>query len=184
MNPCCNYATDLVQTYAYDLGGDQTSLAISGIGSGSGRTISYTYDAGMRLMSTTSSWSDPQHPTTLATVDPSVGYWPNNRTRIMTLGNGLAETTVYNNRLELCRLNSNSSGIYLVQCNDAIPNGNKQDFSYGYSTNWNNGDIWSWTATGTQTFNRSYTYDGANRLLTMSAPGDACSGLSWTYARR
>src|SRR5256885_11317118 len=30
-------------------------------------------------------------------------------------------------------------------------------------------------------FNRSYTYDGTDHLLTMSAPGDSCSGLSWTY---
>jgi RHS repeat-associated protein len=99
----------------------------------------------------------------------------------MTLGNGLTETSVYNNREEPCRININSSGTYLGSCTDSIPNGNVQDFSYSYSNNWNNGDVWSWTATGVQHFNRSYTYDGINRLSTMSAPGDTCSGLSWTY---
>jgi RHS repeat-associated protein len=45
----------------------------------------------------------------------------------------------------------------------------------------NNGNVMSWTATGAQVFSRTYTYDELNRLKTMAAPGDACSGLSWTY---
>jgi RHS repeat-associated protein len=36
------------------------------------------------------------------------------------------------------------------------------------------------SATGQQTFNRSYGYDSLNRLQSMSAPGSPCSGLSWT----
>ncbi|MGH9687972.1 MAG: RHS repeat domain-containing protein [Candidatus Acidiferrales bacterium] len=39
----------------------------------------------------------------------------------------------------------------------------------------------SWSATGAQAFNRSYTYDALNRLASMSAPGDQCTGLTWTY---
>jgi RHS repeat-associated protein len=135
----------------------------------------------MRLTGVSTNQVDSQHPSTFTTVDPNLGYWPTSEVRVMTLGNGLAETSVYNNRLEPCRVNVNSSGTYLVSCTDSVPNGNKQDFSYGYSSCCNNGDVWSWTGTGTQTFNRSYTYDGTNRLLTMAAPGDACSGLSWTY---
>lgn len=45
----------------------------------------------------------------------------------------------------------------------------------------NNGNVMSWAATGAQTFSRTYTYDELNRLQSMAAPGDACSGLSWTY---
>src|SRR6185437_3150175 len=31
-----------------------------------------------------------------------------------------------------------------------------------------------------QNFNRSYTYNSLNHIQSMSAPGDGCSGLSWT----
>ncbi len=171
---------DYDQFYTYDVAGDLTSESIIGI---TGGTLSYSYDSGMRLIGVTSNIADSQHPASFSTVDPTVGYWPTGRIRVMTLGNGLAETSVFNNRNETCRLNINSSGTYLAACTDSIPNGNVQDLSYGYSTNWNNGDVWSWTATGTQNFNRTYTYDGTNRLLTMSAPSDpsGCTGLSWTY---
>jgi hypothetical protein len=61
--------------------------------------------------------------------------------------------------------------------------GTIQDYHYGFGT-WgstNNGDVTAWIASGTQNFNRSYTYDSVNRISTMSAPGDSCSGLSWTF---
>jgi hypothetical protein len=45
----------------------------------------------------------------------------------------------------------------------------------------NNCNVLSWAATGAQVFSRTYTYDELNRLKTMAAPGDTCSGLSWTY---
>jgi RHS repeat-associated protein len=45
----------------------------------------------------------------------------------------------------------------------------------------NSGNVMSWVATGAQVFSRTYTYDELNRLKTMAAPGDTCSGLSWTY---
>jgi RHS repeat-associated protein len=39
------------------------------------------------------------------------------------------------------------------------------------------------SGSGTPLFNRSYTYDPVNRLVTMSSPADpyGCYGLSWTY---
>src|ERR1019366_10518461 len=50
-------------------------------------------------------------------------------------------------------------------------------FNYGSG---DNGNVMSWTATGAQSFSRSYAYDALNRLSTMSSPGSACSGLSWS----
>lgn len=75
----------------------------------------------------------------------------------------------------------NTSSTVLANCTDPLPSGNFQDFNYGYSSGSNNGNVGSFAATGQQNFNRSYTYDALNRIATMSAPGDACSGLSWTY---
>jgi RHS repeat-associated protein len=102
----------------------------------------------------------------------------------MLLGNGLTETRAYNNRLQVCRINTNTSLAALSNCNDPIPSGNFVDFatSYNYGAG-DNGNIVNWTATGAQTFNRSYGYDGLNRLSTYSAPGDVCSGMAWVYDR-
>ena len=67
----------------------------------------------------------------------------------------------------------------------SLPGGNVQDFNYGFNLGTaDNGNLASLVATGTastQTFSRVYGYDALNRLLTMTAPGDGCSGLSWTY---
>jgi hypothetical protein len=81
-------------------------------------------------------------------------------------------------------MNVNSSGSYLTNCSDALPGGNVEDFNHGFNSGTaNNGNIASMTATGTQAFNRSYTYDTLNRLATMSDSNtsQSCRGLSWTY---
>ena len=66
-------------------------------------------------------------------------------------------------------MNVNSSGSYLTNCTDAVPSGNIEDFSYGFNSGAsNNGNLASMTATGTQAFNRSYTYDSLNRMATMN----------------
>jgi hypothetical protein len=75
-------------------------------------------------------------------------------------------------------MNVNSSGTALVQCTDAVPTGNVQDFSYGFNLgSADNGNLASMVAAGTastQTFSRVYGYDSMNRLASMSAPGDGC----------
>jgi YD repeat-containing protein len=45
-----------------------------------------------------------------------------------------------------------------------------------------NGNVDAWEASGTENFNRSYTYDSLNRLQSMtdSVQTQACQGLSWT----
>lgn len=161
--------------YTYDLAGDMTSYTSEGI------TFTQTFDAAGRVKNLTSTYADAQHPATMATIDPSVGYWPIGAIRKISLGNGLTTTAAYNNRLQPCRMNVNSSGAYFTNCTDAVPTGNVQDFSYGFNAGTSdNGNLGSFTATGTQAFSRSYTYDVLNRLKTMSG-NSGCTGLSWTY---
>jgi len=165
--------------YTYDLVGNMTSYT-----TGVGATFSQSFDAASRATQLTSTQADAQHPGTLATVDSSVGYLPAGALRKLTFGNSLTETSAYNNRLEPCRMNVNSSASALLNCTDAVPSGNVQDFSYGFNAGTsNNGNVASMTAIGAQAFNRSYTYDALNRLATMadSNTSQPCKGLSWTY---
>jgi RHS repeat-associated protein len=164
---------------SYDFAGNPTSST-----NAAGVTISYAYDAAGRPNAVTSSWSDAQHPATLATVDSAVGYYPHGAIRKMTFANSLTQTAAFNNTLEPCRINVNSTGTTLGTCGDAVPSGNLQDFGYDFSSNSaNNGNLVSWAGAGREIFNRSYTYDALNRLSTLASPSDTsgCTGLSWTY---
>jgi RHS repeat-associated protein len=165
--------------YAYDLAGDLTSFF-----DGAFVTFGQTFDGAGRLSQLTSSWNDAQHPGTLFTADPSSGYFPSGALRKAALGNGLMLTNVYNNRLQPCRLNVNSSGTPLVNCTDAVPGGNVLDFAYAYNSGTaNNGNVASWSSDGNQTFTRSYGYDSLNRLSSLSdtASTQPCKGMSWNY---
>jgi RHS repeat-associated protein len=164
--------------YTYDLAGHTTSFS-----NGMGVTFSYLIDGAGRTTQIAGLNNPPQYPEVLAAVNSSTGFWPNGAVRNVLLGNGLTETSVYNDRLQPCRLNVNSSTTALVKCTDAIPSGSVQDFNYGFNYGADNGNVASWVATGQQTFNRSYLYDPLNRLSTMgdSATNQACKGLAWVY---
>jgi RHS repeat-associated protein len=173
----CGTGQGFVMNYAYDLGGDLTTLVSSGT------TVQYSpadspIDAAGRVTKVEGASGDgPLSP--LVTIDPSNGYWPTGAVRKITYGNNLTESSVYNNQGQPCRISVNSSGALLSNCSDAVAAGNVQDFSMSYGSS-DNGNIAGFAASGQQNFNRSYTYDSLNRLQTMSAPGDQCSGLSWT----
>jgi RHS repeat-associated protein len=182
--PVCN--NSWWTTYNYDLLGNITSYTVPLTMNPSSPpssfvTLTQSFDPAGRPMQLTSSLVDAQHPSTLASVDSSVGYYPSGALRKVTLGNGLTETAVYNDRLQPCRMNVNSTGGYYTHCTDGTPGGNVVDFSYGFNVGTaDNGNVTSWSASGQQNFNRSYLYDTVNRLQSMSAPGDSCSGLSWS----
>jgi len=171
----CGTGQGWLATENYNPAGLPISSTLYGI------SFQQTYDAAGRVTQLTSGWVDAQHPATLATIDPSAGYGAAGEIKKMTLGNGLVVTSVLNNRLQPCRLNLNTAGTVLATCVDAVPTGNFQDFNYSYNAGSDNGKVGSFAATGQQAFNRSYSYDNLNRLSTMAAPGDACSGLSWNY---
>jgi len=184
-------ATPYTKTFVYDFLGDHTSDTYS-YTTGT-LTISYSYDNAARPLQVTSSLVDSQHPATLATVDSSVGYWPTGALRKISFANGLTETTAYNSRLQPCRSNVNSSGAYFTQCSDAAPSGTVQDFNYGYNFgSSDNGNVASWSATGQQSFSRSFLYDSLNRIASMQETTGNAEGckpasspsnpytLSWT----
>ncbi len=93
----------------------------------------------------------------------------------MTYGNGLVETSTYNNRLQPTQLRTYNS----------TTNADVLNLTYGFtnSAGVNNGNVVTFNSTATQIFMRTYTYDELNRLSTMSSPADAsgCYGLTWTY---
>jgi hypothetical protein len=65
-----------------------------------------------------------------------------------------------------------------------FPSGRAQDYNYGFGLGTSdNGNVASMTATGTQNFSRSFTYDAVNRLSAMSDTNTSqtCRGLSWNY---
>lgn len=75
--------------YTYDLSGQMLSAS-----NGEGVTISYGYDAGSHLTSTTSNLVDANHPATLLS---NTSYGPVGLTQA-TLGNGLTESQGYHQR--------------------------------------------------------------------------------------
>lgn len=143
-----------------------------------------SFDGADRVAQVGSNQSDSQHPNPLATLNGTAGYWPAGQIRQMLLGNGLTETAAYNNRLQPCRMNVNSSGSAYSLCTDSVPSSNILDFSYGLNAGtYDNGNLTYWSATGAQSFTRTYTYDSLNRISTYSALSSdpsGCTGLSWT----
>lgn len=182
INNCGTSSPTIWETVnTYDFAGDLTSFTDS-----DGNTFTQTFNSAHRATQLTSSWVDSNHPATLASTDPSIGYFPGGAVRKMTFGNNLIQTNVLNNRLQPCRIATNSNGTPPASCSDTNM-GNVQDFSVKY--NWgttDNGNVVSWAAEGNQIFARTYTYDALNRLSTMaqsSGSGQSCSsafGLSWS----
>jgi RHS repeat-associated protein len=166
-------------TFGYDAAGDLISQ-----GGPSIFNLAQTFDGAERPTQLTSTWSDAQHPATLISVDASVGYDAFGGLHKATLGNGLAQSNVYNTRLQPCLMELNSSNTTLKTCGDGTPGGNVLDFYMSYTgATGNNGNLVQWNGTGAQSFIRVNTYDPLNRLFSMSdsGSGQVCKGLQWVY---
>jgi len=59
---------------------------------GTGVWFTQAFDSAGRPTGLTSSLADAQHPGTLATVDPTHGYFPNGTLHTWKTGNGLTQT--------------------------------------------------------------------------------------------
>jgi RHS repeat-associated protein len=148
---------------------------------GVGHTFTQAFNPAAQLTQLTSSLNDAQHPGTLLTV-PLGGYNAAGAIENMIYGNGLYHRVDMNDRLQPCRMRVNAAAISAVNCTAGDPTGDVLQFKFSFNHGTaNNGNVMSWTATGAQTFNRTYTYDGLNRLSSMASPGESCVGLNWTY---
>jgi RHS repeat-associated protein len=186
---------ETASAFAYDsMGRTHLSMACTPLTCGETSTsLQYSYDLAGDLTGTSNGYSDAYYTIGGAgrvtevtdafqnVIAENIGYAPTGAMSSLGLGNSLTESAVYNNRLQPCRMNVNSSGTVIATCPppDTLPSGNVQDFTYGYTPGADNGNLTSFTAVGVQNFSRSYGYDHLNRLQSMSAPGDGCSGLSW-----
>jgi RHS repeat-associated protein len=175
--------------YSYDLVGNIVSS-----GDAVADSFTYTFSLANRLIQIQSSLSDAAHPPQLLS---NARYNALGALTYVDRGNaaggiGVADTAVFNSRLQLCRTNVNASATQMQTCGDPAPSASLLDLSYGYishdpgaqnsgSPTSNNGNVTSMLASGAQAFNRTYTYDSLNRLSTMSSPGQSCGGLSWVY---
>jgi RHS repeat-associated protein len=154
--------------YSYNFLGGITSQFVPGIYN----TLTDSYDSAGRVTQLTSNLVDANHPATLATIN---SFTPAGAASQITYGNGLVETSAYNNRLQPTQMRTHNP----------TTNTDVLNLSYGFtnSAGANNGNLVTFDSSATQIFLRSYTYDQLNRLSTMSSPADAsgCYGLSWSY---
>jgi len=145
--------------YNYDLAGAVTSYT-----NGSGTTFTQTLNPLEQVTQIASSWVDAQHPATLAS---GISYHAIGAISSLTYGNALVETQAFNNRLQPTQL---AFGTALT-------------LNYGFvdQNGKNNGNLMSFSASGAQSFSRSFTYDELNRLKTMTGATGTCTGLTWNY---
>ena len=178
----CSRGWSFSMGYSYDYLGDITSHDNGAYTVGQGVTFTQTFDTAGRQTSLTSTYSDSQHPATLATV---TSYLPPGEIGKMTYGNGVLESSVYESRLQPCRVTLYLSGTPTSACTKSLPSGNIQDFGFAYGTlgSTNSGNVTYWEAFGNQGFTRTYSYDSVNRLSSLSdgVTTNPCPGLSWTY---
>jgi len=159
---------------SYDLAGDLTSYTDA-----FGNTFTQTFDSAGRPWKLTSSWVDPNHPQTLYTVGNATqpNYNPAGGVNTGLLGNNLTAAYAYNNRLQPCKFDWNTSAQGLATCATSTPSTSILDFSYGFNTGTSdNGNIATWSATGQQTFTRSFAYDTLNRLSQMTETNGIAEG--------
>ena len=116
----------------------------------SGRTAATSYDLAGRPVGVTSGAAN-------ATVN---AYHPHGALKTLTLGNGLVETALYNNRQQMTSLTA---------IKDAVP---RLTLGYGYPTGQNNGNLASQSiADTTGSWQQTYTYDSFNRLTHAAEAG-------------
>ncbi len=98
----------------------------------------------------------------------NITYKPHGAPDQFTLGNGLTETTTYNNRLQPCTMTA-STLLTLTFKYGATDSGNCD-----VTSNDNNGNILQQviTASGNPTFTQKYTYDAVNRIKTVGENND------------
>ncbi len=155
----------------YDDAGNITSLTYP-----DGHTVATSYNAAGRMINvklgTFSYYSVPQ--TQLAST---WGYWPTGAMNRGTFGNGVIETTGYNNRLEF---SSTCESKVNATCDPAQGAFFAKNYAYYDGSGHNNGNILSITDTLSASRNQTFTYDSLNRIKT-GAQADNSFNLTFGY---
>jgi RHS repeat-associated protein len=142
----------------YNLAGDLTQLTYP-----DGRVVTNSYNSGNQLnqvqVGGVNYWS-------VTDTDPNIGFYPSGTPKQVTLGNGVTESTVLNQRLQTQEDKVNNSVIATFA-----------DHIYSYGTQ-NNGNILSVADQLNSSRTQSFTYDPLNRLATAN---ESRWGLSFTY---
>lgn len=165
----------------YDKAGDLTSFTDA-----FGDVFTQTFDGAARPWQLTGNWVDSGHPQNLYTAGNSSqsNYSPAGGINIATSGNGLTAAYAYNNRLQPCRVDWNTSAQGLANCASSTPSSSILDFTYGFNTGTSdNGNVASWSSTSAtfangaqQSFTRSFLYDSLNRISQMTEKGGSAEG--------
>ena len=148
----------------YDFLGNVTSLTYP-----DGRVIATNYSAANRMtgVNLTSfggvGESYPYYTVPQTTSPLSWGYWPTGAMNRGTFGNGVVETTEFNNRLEMSSITDVHGAQTLF------------DKTYGYydSSNRNSGNVLTITDGLDSSKNQTYTYDSLNRIATANETDNA-----------
>jgi RHS repeat-associated protein len=98
------------------------------------------------------------------------GYWPSGAMNRGTYGNGVVETTEYNNRLQISSIADVKNGTTLFS----------KSYGYADASGRNNGNIMTITDTLSTARNQTFSYDALNRILT-GAQADNAFNLTYSY---
>jgi RHS repeat-associated protein len=154
-------------SYTYNLDGSAATVKYP-----SGATITYTPDSAGRMLSAVDKDNNINYVT-------GATYGPHNALTGFVSGqrsgfNGITNTTVYDVRLQPCRMTASSLGAVPTNCDNSW--GELMDLRYDFHLgNGDNGNVYGITHYGHQTRNQTFTYDALNRLTSAQNAGTDCT---------
>jgi RHS repeat-associated protein len=166
---CANYNTTV--SASYDAAGAMTSLTYP-----DGRKVTSSYSAAGRMTGVTlASFAGTSVNATYYTVPQggsplNWGYWPTGAMNRGTYGNGVIETTGYNNRSQITSIIDAKGASTLFS----------KTYSYADASGYNNGNILSIGDALSSTRNQTFSYDPLNRILTGSQADNAFN-ITYSY---
>jgi RHS repeat-associated protein len=154
-------------SYTYNLDGSVATVKYP-----SGATITYTPDSAGRMLKAVDSGNNINYVT-------GATYGPHNALTGFVSGqrsgfNGITNTTVYDVRLQPCRMTASSIGAVPTNCDNSW--GELLDLRYDFHLgSGDDGNVYGITHYGHQTRNQTFTYDALNRLTSAQNAGTDCT---------
>src|SRR5205807_1268506 len=157
--------------YTYNLDGSVATVTYP-----SGAVIAYTPDSAGRLLSAVDTGGASGQAINYVT---GATYGPHNALTGFISGqrsgfSGITNTTVYDVRMQPCRMMASSGGAVPTNCDASWGKllDRRYDFHLG---NGDNGNVYGITHYGDQTRNQTFTYDPLNRLISAQNGGTDCT---------